>query len=82
MAKKGTPVVSPTQNYTPKPAYVAAVKSEDRKNVSFAVSYAKDLAVAGKIGVNQIVVYAKIFEQYMDNGVIPGELPVPEEDVE
>ncbi len=38
----------------------------DNKNRSFALAYAKDLAVAGKIEINKIGEYARIFEKYLN----------------
>ncbi|KKN70438.1 hypothetical protein LCGC14_0431330 [marine sediment metagenome] len=40
----------------------------DGKNRAFALSYSKDLAVAGVIKVNEIGEYAKRFSKYLDIG--------------
>ncbi len=43
-------------------------KVTDPKNRSYALSYAKDLAVAGKIEVKDIGAYAKKYTKYLDTG--------------
>lgn len=41
-------------------------KFKDSRNKSVALSYAKDLAVADKIKVDKILIYAEVYRRYMD----------------
>lgn len=61
----------PTPKATEKPA-----GQSELKNRSFAVSYAKDLVVAGVIAPDRILSYAEYFARYMD-----GSLEVEDKDV-
>lgn len=68
----------------PEPVSVTQVgKKQVSNNASFALSYAKDLAVAGKIEVKQIIEYAEVFRKYLDEGIANEDLfPIAEEVVE
>ncbi len=47
------------------------------KNRGVSLSYAKDLAVAGKIDIKDIPMYAKAFTEYVATGVFPQKQVVP-----
>ncbi len=55
---------------TPTPAVIpekGTIIPKDDRNKSFALSYAKDLAVADKIKVDEIISYATVFDMYLSS---------------
>lgn len=67
----------PEDTKEPKTKVVAeGSKIKDPKNRAFALSYAKDLAVAGAIEPTKILSYAEVFTRYID-----GDITVKDEEV-
>lgn len=74
-AEEGIAKISPKPPDTPAPEPLPPKKWQaDGKNKAFALSYAKDLAVADKITGSQIIFTAEMFNQYLS-----GNITVPEE---
>ncbi len=60
---------------TPIPKQESKPSFSDGKNRSYALSYAKDYVIAGKqsgekLTIIDVLLYAKIFESYLDSGII------------
>ncbi len=45
------------------------IQRSNGQNKSFAIAYAKDLAVAGKIEADKILSYAEVFSRYMNGDI-------------
>ena len=68
LVEDGLPEVKPKEKPKEKAATIIPTDAASLKNRAFSLSYAKDLAVAGKIGIEDIKRHATDFAIWLDGG--------------
>lgn len=65
-------VLKKASTFAPKPQYSpsAPIDNDSGKYRSMTLSYAKDLVVAGKLELSQMLNMAKQLDKYLENGII------------